>query len=92
MMGSGWLESGLALVTAICGIGLVTAGVVGWFRVTLTAPARLACIVAGLSLFVPHSMVDFGVVLNGAGLIGGALLWVFAQRLGNGAEAARERA
>lgn len=92
MMGSGWLESGLALVTAICGIGLVTAGVVGWFRVTLTAPARLACIVAGLSLFVPHSMVDFGVVLNCAGLIGGALLWVFAQRLGNGAEAARERA
>jgi len=92
MMGSGWLESTVAMATAICGIGLVTAGVVGWFRVILNLPARLACVAAGLALFVPHSMIDYGVMLNGIGLIGGMLLWVFAQRLGNGATAARERA
>lgn len=91
LMGTGWLESGLALVTAMCGISLVTAGVVGWFRVMLVPIARLACILAGLCLFVPHTMFDYGVLLNGAGLICGALLWVLALRLGNGTETNQEQ-
>ena len=88
MMGSGLFESLLASATAVCGIGLVTAGVVGWFRVILTMPVRFACIVAGLALFVPHSMIDYGVLLNSAGLLGGVLLWAFARRLGERAQAA----
>ncbi|MEM6461222.1 MAG: TRAP transporter fused permease subunit [Pseudomonadota bacterium] len=92
LMGSSWIESGLALVTAMAGIGLVTAGVVGWFRVVLTVPSRLACIAAGLCLLVPHSMFSYGVALNIAGLALGGLLWVLARRFANDGEAMQERA
>ncbi|MBO6756003.1 MAG: TRAP transporter fused permease subunit [Roseibium sp.] len=91
MMGAGPFDSLLAMATATAGICLVTAGVVGWFRVLLTPVTRILCVAVGLALFVPHSMIEFGPALNIAGAIGGALIWVFAARLGTAAAPAAKR-
>lgn len=73
------VEIGVALVTALIGVWLATAGITGYLGRVLGAPARLALIVAGVAALWPPGAPHAGPVMV-AGLVFGGLLVVWLLR------------
>lgn len=81
MIDSSWGDIALSVLTAIAGILMVTGGVVGWLRASLSALLRIASVAAGIMLFIPHAALDYGWAINGLGAVLSALIWVAAGRM-----------
>ncbi len=67
-------DVGLAVVTAIAGVWLTTAGIMGHFKGPLGIPMRLAFAVAGLALLVPATAFKGAIYLEIFGLICGTIV------------------
>jgi len=65
----------LSFVTALIGIYLGSAAVVGFMRRPLSALMRLACAIFGLMLLIPVDMFAEAGLVNVVGAIGAAALW-----------------
>jgi TRAP transporter 4TM/12TM fusion protein len=67
-------ETVIAFVTAVAGIWLVSAGMIGHVVRRLTIPLRIAFVAAGLALLVPHEIARWALWGNIAGAPVGAAL------------------
>ncbi|MEM8590538.1 MAG: TRAP transporter fused permease subunit [Pseudomonadota bacterium] len=76
-----WIDSVVATLTAAGGICLVTAGVTGWFRANLNVVMRCVALIAGIALFIPHTMFDHAIALNVAAAFVAAGVWLVSPRL-----------
>ena len=79
LMQGNWLQIILAVVSAIVGIGLVTAGFVGFLRTRLSIPIRLLAIVSGIMLFVPADSFSGAWVTEIIGIAGLVVLLLIAR-------------
>lgn len=70
----GTIQSLLAVATAVAGVWLVSAAVVGHFGGRLGAPARLAFAAAGAALLLPPGLFAGAGAVNLAGLVAGIVL------------------
>jgi TRAP transporter 4TM/12TM fusion protein len=64
----------VAFVTAVAGVWMTSSAVVGYLTRRLDAATRVLFVVAGMMLFLPADAVPFGVEIEIAGVILGALL------------------
>jgi len=64
-----WSETALAIGTAVVGIWLVSAGMVGYALRPVSWPARIAFVVAGAGLLIPPEIGTWALWANVAGLV-----------------------
>ncbi len=74
------LDDVLVISTAVVGVYLVTAGIVGFLNRALGWPERLISIVCGIAALLPHGLFSGALVVCFAGVIGGIVLWLFSRR------------
>jgi len=75
MQDTGVTELGLAVATALVGVWLISAALVGYGLRRMPGWARLAAAFAGAGLLMPHSLSDWSVPANiGGAILGAALL------------------
>ena len=75
-----WGEVVFTVVTALVGVFLITAGIVGFLTRTLSIAARLAVALAGAMVLLPHGMFESALWVNLAGLVLGGVIWIGARR------------
>ncbi|RVT84427.1 TRAP transporter fused permease subunit [Rhodobacteraceae bacterium CCMM004] len=80
LLAGSWLGNAAAVATALVGVGLVTAAIVGFLAHRLSGGARLACAVSGLAALLPHTAMPGATALNLAGIAGGVALWLWQSR------------
>ena len=68
------LQVALAATTALAGVWLVSAGVIGHFAGPLPAPVRLAFVVAGICLLIPAGAFEGAALVDVVGAVLGASL------------------
>jgi TRAP transporter 4TM/12TM fusion protein len=73
MRGTIW-EILVAVVLSAIGVYIVSVAVVGYFVRVLKPPMRLALAVAGVAALIPHAAIDYGIVVNAAGIAVAAAL------------------
>ncbi|MEM9105198.1 MAG: TRAP transporter fused permease subunit [Pseudomonadota bacterium] len=73
------IDDVLVIVTAIAGVFLITAAIVGFLVQRLNGLERLLCALCGIAALVPHEMMENALIVNGVGMIGGLYLY-FANR------------
>ena len=69
-----------AAATALIGVWLATAGIVGWLAGPLTGAMRAAAITAGVAVLAPHGLAEGALMVNLAGLGLGAAVWALSRR------------
>ena len=74
------VESVITVGTALIGVYLITAGIVGYLARPLTVLPRLAVVSAGAMVLLPHSMFEGAVWVNLAGIALGAMMWMGERR------------
>ncbi|MFD1910944.1 TRAP transporter permease [Halodurantibacterium flavum] len=72
------LEIGIAIVTAVIGVWLISAALAGYLTTRLGPLHRLALAVFGLMSLVPAGVASWGIVSDLVGVVGGAVLLVHA--------------
>jgi TRAP-type uncharacterized transport system fused permease subunit len=70
------LHVGLAVVTAMAGVGALTAAIAGFFVIRLSLLSRLCIGAAGFALLIPHDGFDLAEWINVAGVLLLAAAWV----------------
>ncbi|WP_164527976.1 TRAP transporter permease [Georhizobium profundi] len=86
-----WLEVIWTLATAILGIYMVTAGIVGFFRRSVTLAERGMLVVAGILALLPASILPGFIWTDVVGVIGFGILWAMIRPVAQ-AEPAEARA
>lgn len=81
------LDIGLTLATALAGVYLVTAGIVGFLGRSLSGRERAVAALSGLVVLLPHGVISGAIWLNAAGCLLFALLWLFRLRQPKGERA-----
>jgi TRAP transporter 4TM/12TM fusion protein len=71
-----WATVALAVTSAVLGVWLVSAGMIGYLTRPLGAIGRVGFIAAGVLLLIPHELAAWAIWTDGAGLALGALLFV----------------
>lgn len=77
LQGTSWTTTAIAIATAVSGIWLVSAGMVGYFLRRLSFLGRTAFIIAGLCLLVPVEIGGWARWTDVFGSVFGALLVAF---------------
>jgi TRAP transporter 4TM/12TM fusion protein len=71
-----WREIGWTLATAILGIYMVTAGIVGFFKRSVTSVERVMLVAAGMLALLPASILPGFFWTDVLGVIGFSALWI----------------
>ena len=80
LMQGDWIHILLDTTTAVAGIWLVSAALMGWLRKPLGPVARLVAITAGAALLIPPGGEGLWIAVNGAGFAAGAALVIIEFR------------
>ena len=74
------LTVAITLVTAVAGVYVVTAAIVGFLAQPMSVVQRLILLIAGLAILAPHDLFAGAYWANAAGLIAVAALWALQRR------------
>jgi TRAP-type uncharacterized transport system fused permease subunit len=80
LMQGSWWDIAVVIVTSLIGIWLVCAAMVGYFTRVLPWNMRLAFVVAGIMLLLPHQASYAMMVVNIAGFVLGVALLIYELR------------
>ena len=74
------LDIAIVMVTSLFGIWLICAAMTGFFSRVLPPGSRLAFLLAGIAMLLPHQVSDFLLWVNVAGVLAGIALVIYEMR------------
>ncbi len=74
------LDDVLVISTAVVGVYLITAGIVGYLNRTLARPERAIAIICGAAALLPQGLFTGALIVSVAGVLGGIVLLAMNRR------------